>query len=449
MKPLFSVLVTLLLSSSALASDSVLYCFTADWCTYCRQMEPVVQRLKQEGYPVQVVDQDRNPRMAQQMGVRGLPYFVVVSENRIIASEEGATSYENLVRMMQVARPVMNGQERAATPAKVQPASYQTPKSQPHLTSANGSASAQQNAMGASVKLRVTDPNGVAFGSGTVIHAQGSEALVLTCGHLFRDSGGKAPIEVLTYHTDPNGHAVPGRLLDFDLDQDVALVAIQTATPMPSVSMAAQTSLQIGQSLFAIGCDHGAERQLHPTRVNSLNRYVGPENIEIAGAPAVGRSGGGLFTQEGKLIGVCNAADDEDDEGIYAGLTCVRSIIESAQLTQLFENGPSATAIAATSPPVSLNPPAQLPLASNPAPIVRGNNDQQVPSMGQLSAVEQEVLRYIRGQKGGTEVTVVLRSKDNPTAKPAVFTLPQTPSAGFLRQATQMSSPGVVRGQSR
>ena len=36
---------------------------------------------------------------------------------------------------------------------------------------------------------------------------------------------------------------------------------------------------------------------------------------ESAGQPLIGRSGGGLFSADGHLIGVCNLADPKDDVG--------------------------------------------------------------------------------------------------------------------------------------
>ena len=48
----------------------------------------------------------------------------------------------------------------------------------------------------ASVRLRVEDADGHSCGSGTIIDARGGEALILTCGHIFRDSKGKGRIEV-------------------------------------------------------------------------------------------------------------------------------------------------------------------------------------------------------------------------------------------------------------
>ena len=68
--------------------------------------------------------------------------------------------------------------------------------------------------------------------------------------------------------------------------------------------------------MFSIGCDHGADPSVLRGRLKQVNKYLGPENITVQGRPTEGRSGGGLFSYDGKLIGVCNAADPEIDEGL-------------------------------------------------------------------------------------------------------------------------------------
>ncbi len=67
-----------------------------------------------------------------------------------------------------------------------------------------------------------------------------------------------------------------------------------------------------------------------------------PANVEIIGAPALGRSGGGLFDQQGQLIGVCNAADTTDNEGIYAAAEVVYAQIERLGMTHLFDSQTAA-----------------------------------------------------------------------------------------------------------
>ena len=80
--------------------------------------------------------------------------------------------------------------------------------------------------------------------------------------------------------------------------------------------------VQNGQTAFSFGCDRGDDPSRRDTRITGINKYnqhLGVSNLEIAGAPIDGRSGGGLFDESGRLIGVCNAADYKGDVGIYAG----------------------------------------------------------------------------------------------------------------------------------
>ncbi|RCS40679.1 hypothetical protein DTL42_25265 [Bremerella cremea] len=497
MKAITSLLLLLVFTAPLAAADSVLYCFTADWCVYCHQMKPVIARLQQAGYPVQVVDKDQQPQMAQQMGVRGLPYFVMVSGNQIVGQIEGATSYDRLINLYQVAKPrtpapqpianqamprqagpqlnAATGIARGQSPqhgGMVQPAVFGQPVGAAAAQSARGGADVHAQAMQASVKLKVTDPDGHSYGSGTVVHSQGNEALVLTCAHLFRDSQGKGPLEVITYQDSQQGTTVPGEVLAFDLDRDVALVAIRTQSPIKPMPIgAANHTVEVGQPAFSVGCDNGGPRNLYPTRINSLNRYVGHANVQAAGAPTVGRSGGGLFAADGQLIGVCNAADDKDNEGIYAALPTIHAVLQQAKLAHLFQNQSPMRLASHTQPPAQMQPVAQPPTNPSRAIPSAPTNNWDPPSRSQavasmpsaasaraavesmegLSEVEQEMLRYLRGQKGGAEVTVVLRSKDNPTAQPAVFTLPSGPSPALLQQASQNNGrPGpIMRGQSR
>lgn len=485
MKAVTSLLLLFALTAPLAAADAVLYCFTADWCVYCHQMQPVIGRMQQAGYPVQVINRDQQPQMAQQMGVRGLPYFVLVSNNQIVDSVEGATSYDRLMKMFTAAKPQLGaaqaapqlgpatGLARGQSPqpsmmmpgqGSVQPVAYGQPMSQSPVPT-GGDIHAQ--AMQASVKLKISDPDGHSYGSGTVVHTQENEALVLTCAHLFRDSQGQGPLEVITFHESESGTTVPGKVLVYDLDRDVALVAIRTQSPIKPMSIAPSShQMQVGQQAFSVGCDNGGPRNLYQTRINSVNRYVGHDNLQAAGAPSVGRSGGGLFNPEGQLVGVCNAADDEDDEGIYAAIPTIYTVLNQAKLAHLFQNQQQASPIqlASATQPLGSGPSRSIPEApqsnfpSNPAarsmPSVSGAPPQMpsnIDSVQGLSDVEREMLHYLRGQKDGAEVTVVLRSKDNPTAQPAVFTLPGSPSSEFMRQASQNTGrPGpVMRGQSR
>ena len=88
----------------------------------------------------------------------------------------------------------------------------------------------------ATVRLRVEDAQGRSFGTGTIIDSRSGEALVITCGHLFRESKGKGPVTVELFEAGPNGvrvvGQVPGQVISYDLERDVALVSIRPNRPV-------------------------------------------------------------------------------------------------------------------------------------------------------------------------------------------------------------------------
>lgn len=55
--------------------------FSADWCSPCHQLGPILEELKNEGYPVRKINVDQNPELSQQYGVRSIPTVVLTVNN--------------------------------------------------------------------------------------------------------------------------------------------------------------------------------------------------------------------------------------------------------------------------------------------------------------------------------------------------------------------------------
>ena len=182
---------------------------------------------------------------------------------------------------------------------------------------------AMRAALQSTVRLRVADAQGQSVATGTIIDTHGSEALVITCGHVFRESRGQGRILVELF-TPGAGPAVPGKLLDFDLQRDIGLlcIPISSAVPVSRVGVANQ-AVRAEQPVFSIGCDHGERPRVMESEIVGINQFVGPPNYTATHAPSEGRSGGGLFTADGLLIGICNAADPADDRGLFAALPTI------------------------------------------------------------------------------------------------------------------------------
>ncbi|MBP60932.1 MAG: hypothetical protein CMJ62_05340, partial [Planctomycetaceae bacterium] len=137
----------------------------------------------------------------------------------------------------------------------------------------------------------------------------------------------------------------------YDLERDLALVAIRPGVPVQTMRVAPREYQPVeGQQVLVTGCDHGGEPIWEETKIASINRFLGPPNLQVAGQPVDGRSGGGLFTEEGLVVGVCNAADPQDRQGLYSALGAVQFELDQAGLTALYkkQNQPGGVGLAAT-----------------------------------------------------------------------------------------------------
>lgn len=383
-------------------------------------MEPVVEELQREGIAVRRVNVDRETEMAVRFEIRQLPTYVIFTggkeASRLVGVQSAATIRQAIAESGRVRLTPTDAQTRMTplTQEVLQPASRGVAVaalSEPMPSQAL--AAAVERAAAATVRLRVFENVGYGVGTGTVIDRRGNELLVLTCGHLFRDTQGQGKVEVDLFQGG-QVHTVLGRVLDFDAkDRDIGLVIVQSELPIVPVPLVTPTSQpRNGDSVFSFGCDRGADPSRRDTRLTGINKYnqhLKLSNLEIAGAPIDGRSGGGLFNSSGELIGVCNAADYDDDIGIYAG--------PGEIFWQLDRVGLQATMLAATSASGSgmVSPSGLAGAALDTAKPISSNHDPQpahpkTPGMGD----DQEVI-------------VIVRSRSNPAAQARVVTFEQAP----------------------
>lgn len=464
--------------------ETVLLDFYSDSCGPCRAMAPVVGQLTAKGYPVRKVNVQHDPATASRFGVRGIPCFVMLVDGREVDREVGATGVARLEQMLALGRPLRPATQPAlavspearspgnwvpgedsTTTAVAIPAerSATTFASAPAVSSAQGrepaaapvveragetAASTPESQLPTeadfiawTVRLRVEDATGQSCGTGTIVDARGGEALILTCGHLFRDSQGKGRIEVDLFGPQPAGR-IPGELLNYDLEKDVALLKIRTAAPVRAARIA-PPGYQVakGARVVNVGCNNGEPPTVRSARVTALDKFLGPANLVVSGLPVEGRSGGGLFTADGLVIGVCNAAVPTDNEGLYAALASIHAELDQTELPFVYRRpnvSPAAeTAVAAAeapSMPRRMPPPSdlvQLTEASGPAAVQHPAGPSQPLTPDERAALEE----IQRRRAEGAELICIIRSRTDPQARSEVLVLDKV-SPGFLKQLT-------------
>jgi hypothetical protein len=91
--------------------------------------------------------------------------------------------------------------------------------------------------------------------------------------------------------------------------------------------------------MVTAGCDRGEAPTLWATSIVGINEAAPPESrlalgprIECLRAPEQGRSGGGLFTADGQLAGICDYAFPTTDTGLYVMPDAIYAILERNNL---------------------------------------------------------------------------------------------------------------------
>ncbi len=462
-----------LLAALSGAGDTVLLDFTASWCGPCQTMEPTVGRLVREGYPVHKIDVDQQPQLAARFQVTGVPCFVMLADGQEVDRISGACSHARLLEMFAAARvratkatapPATSSTETVrgqspdsqlvavppidAPPAST-PISHNAPRPTTHEHVPQGEIDPRKLAYQATVRLRIEDANGHSIGTGTIVDLHGSEALAVTCAHIFRDSQGKGRVLVDLF-AEGQSRTVEGTVISYDLDRDIGLISFLPGTQVAPARIApAGYRFRAGDPVFSVGADHGRDPSVRESRITAIDRYLGPPNIEAAGEPAPGRSGGGLFSQDGFLIGVCNHGDPADDEGIYASLPTIHWELDRVGQRRIYQ--PNAEALALASHPRRVPAPAPG-VAASPATVipVTAHADTMIPVAAHADTVipvtaHADTMSPLPSQGFGadTEVICIVRSRGKASSEERVYVLDQ-PAPDLLDRLARESRRGLA-----
>ncbi len=464
----------LLLASLGGESRGEVLDFTATWCGPCQQMSPIVSRLEREGLPIRKVDVEQERALAQKYNVQSIPTFLLVVDGEEVTRIVGQTSEAELRRLISRIPPDVPKPrdppflaDAAAEGTQSMPRGTVTPPvgdapaGEPEKSASGGlinrllgrdsageemvargnneeaarsHAPATGNPMSASTRIRVTINGRVNLGSGTVVDSRSGRTLIVTCGHIFRDFDEASKVEVDLFSGGTHRTFV-GTVFDYDLDADVGLIAVPTDSAVSAVPVAAQTlALAQGEHVACIGCSGGNDPTREQLTVTAINKYDGPDNIECTGTPVQGRSGGGLFNSEGELVGVCIAADQKANRGLYAHAFAIHRLLDECKLTYLYnapvgesDAAPFIADAATEAPPADFatespfgGVPADESAFAESATIAMETPATDVPLDGAVADVSA----------GDAEVVVIIRPRNQPNASSRVVVINQ-PSSKF------------------
>jgi thiol-disulfide isomerase/thioredoxin len=356
--------------------EPVLLDFHTEWCPPCKAMRPGIAQLVRAGYPVRSIDGDHDRENVRRYGVTAFPTFIIVDgEGAVLARTEGYQPAADLAKLYKQAQTKL---VRADTPVRPRAtpvserhdAADETPRARP----AEDAQDADEDRPAAKrptnpkpwetvVRIRMKLGNGYeGVGSGTVIYSNARESIILTCAHIFKEEGRrtpppsqyKTPISVDLFDGQLGGpkknqvhhtETLPGQAIDFDPTNDVGLIRIRPGRVLPASRVVPSFwQPKAGMNMITVGCSEGREATAWDTHIirpklPMSNQGSGESfyTMECEHAPMQGRSGGGIYTSDGYVAGVCDFADPTHGRGLYAVPQAIYRILDRNQLTALYD----------------------------------------------------------------------------------------------------------------
>ena len=160
------------------------------------------------------------------------------------------------------------------------------------------------------VSIQFTGTAGSGSGSGVVIDESG---LILTNNHVVEEAADGGSLTV----SFPNGTSAAAEIVGRDPSADLAVIRVDGVDNLVAAKLGDSDSLQVGESVIAIGSPLGLNGTVTTGIVSALNRPVLPGSsagdesvlnaIQTDAAINPGNSGGALVNLDGELVGINSA----------------------------------------------------------------------------------------------------------------------------------------------
>ncbi len=352
--------------------------FSAGWCGPCKEMKPQIDLLKTKSYPIRVLDVDEHPDLARNYRVGSVPTFVIVDpDGKELGRSEGlqhASKLASSFRQLKTEWLERTSKQKGQAAGDDIPENEDVKRDIARMRSEENAAVGQdaqppagpggENPKPWETVVRIVVHGGgvMGFGSGTIIESNEKESLILTCAHIFKIDGSRQqfaprqfPRQVTVDLFDgrlggPRGQQVataqrniPARVIDYDFQSDVGLIAISPGYALPaSPVVPANWKPTPEMMMYTAGCSGGRDATIWNTKVvNPESRLLlnnkPYEAVECEHEPIQGRSGGGLFTIDGFVAGVCDMAVVGGKRGLYATPRSIHTLLARNNLDRVYK----------------------------------------------------------------------------------------------------------------
>jgi serine protease Do len=238
-----------------------------------------------------------------------------------------------------------------------------------------------------------------ARGSGFIVDANGT---IVTNNHVVKDA---RTVSV----TLDDGTQLPAKVIGRDPRTDVAVLHVDAKRPLPYIQLGDSSTVRPGEWVVAMGNPFGLGGTVTAGIVSALGREIGAgpydQFIQIDAPINQGNSGGPLFTQDGKVVGINTAILSPSGGSIGIGFAIpsntVKTVVAELEHTGHVTRGYIGAEMQALSP--SMSKALRLPESGGaliagvvpdgpaakaglqPGDVVLGVNGQKVASPRQLA----------------------------------------------------------------
>lgn len=198
-----------------------------------------------------------------------------------------------------------------------------------------------------SVKIAVQNSSG----SGTICHYDPSSgwAYVISCGHLWSGNKNYDPedsveAKILVWYKDADRmessveYKAEALFWSNSRGKDVSLLRFKPDWNASCAPIATDFVPKEGEVLNSMGCDGGKEAARYEVVVKELR---GIDLVTTRNSPRPGRSGGGLLTDDCRLVGVCwGTSDPSSGEGIgyFTPISAIVDVFEKNEHSWLLSS---------------------------------------------------------------------------------------------------------------
>jgi putative serine protease PepD len=314
-------------------------------------------------------------------------------------------------------------------PAESSPVLTQTGGSTAQTAATGSIEKVAQNVLPSVVMIEVSGPGGSGSGSGIILSGDGK---ILTNNHVVALAGKSGS---LTVSFNDGSHA-KAHLLGADPLTDTAVIQAEGVSGLTPATLGHSSSLQVGQSVVAIGSPFGLDATVTSGIVSALDRPVDVGTVSQGNAtvyPAIqtdaainpGNSGGPLVDANGFVIGVDSAIATlsgsqafDGGQGGSIGLGFAIPIDQAKRISkQIIEQGYSTHAIIGvtlepqfTGDGARIGNPRGQPAVVPGGPAAKAgleDGDVVVKVDGQIVTTANELIIAIRKHVPGDRLTLV------------------------------------------